>query len=151
VFQVFITGKAHADIRTLDIRVTYAYKGVSSQSVGTFGAHRGARYKTLSHQESVTPPREFPTPFSPEIVDAVIPTTLIGPKVTFTGMEDLEAHLMAFHTQMMLVGGSDAARCKLFMSTLAGTVMEWFISLPDGHVMLFLQLTKLFRAQYLAN
>ena len=51
----------------------------------------------------------------------------------------------------MLVGGSDAVRCKLFMSTLAGTAMDWFISLPNGHVTSFPQLTKLFRAQYIAN
>jgi len=102
-------------------------------------------------QGPVTPPREFPTPFSPEIVDAVKPATLVGPKVTFTGMEDSEAHLAAFHTQMMLVGGSDAARCKLFMSTLAGRAMEWFMSLPYGRVTSFPQLTKLFKAQYLVN
>ena len=52
---------------------------------------------------------------------------------------------------MMLVGGSDAMRCKLFMSTLTRTTMDWFISLPDGHVTSFSQLTKLFRAQYIAN
>jgi len=90
-------------------------------------------------------------PFSQEIVDAVIPATLVGSKVTFTGAEDPEAHLTAFHTQMMLVGGSDAVKCKLFMSTLVGTTMEWFISLPDGHVTSFPQLTKLFRTQYIAN
>ena len=97
-------------------------------------------------QGSVTPPREFRTPFSTEIVEAVIPATLVGSKVTFTGMEDPKVHLAAFHTQMMLVGGSDAVRCKLFMSTLAGTAMEWIMSLPEGHVSSFLQLTKLFRA-----
>jgi len=52
---------------------------------------------------------------------------------------------------MMLVEGSDAERCKLFMSTLVGTTMDWFVSLPDGHVTSFPQLTKLFRAQYIAN
>ena len=52
---------------------------------------------------------------------------------------------------MMLVGGSDEVRCKLFKGTLAGTAMDWFISLPDGHVTLFPQLTRLFRAQYIAN
>jgi len=57
-------------------------------------------------------------------MEAVIPPTFVGPKVTFTGMEDPKAHLIAFHTQMMLVGGSDAVRCKLFMSTLAGMVMD---------------------------
>jgi len=84
--------------------------------------------------EHLTPPREFSTPFSQEILDAPIPNTFAGPKAIFTGMEDPEAHLTAFHTQMVLVGGSDAARCKLFMSTLTGMAMDWFISLPSGHI-----------------
>jgi len=52
---------------------------------------------------------------------------------------------------MMLVGGSDAVRCKLFMGTLIGMAMDWFISLPDGHVTSFAQLSQLFREQYIAN
>jgi len=102
-------------------------------------------------QEPATPPREFLMPFSQEIMDVVIPDTFVEPKVTFTGTEDPKAHLTAFHTQMMLVGGSDVVRCKLFMSTLLGTTMDWFISLLDGHVTSFPQLTKLFKAQYIAN
>jgi len=51
----------------------------------------------------------------------------------------------------MLIGGYDAVRCKLFMSTLVGTAMEWFISLPDGHVTSFAQLLKLFKEQYIPN
>jgi len=84
--------------------------------------HAGEREE--EDQEPVTPLREFPMPFSQEIMDVVIPATLVGPKVTFTGTEDSEAHLTALHTQMMLVGGSDAVRCKLFMSTLVGTTMD---------------------------
>jgi len=91
--------------------------------------------------------KEFPMPFSQAIMDVVIPTTFVGPKATFTVMEDPEAHLTTFHTQMMLIGGSDAVRCKLFMSTLVGTTMHWFISLPDGHVTSFAKLSKLFREQ----
>jgi len=102
-------------------------------------------------RECFTPPREFPMPFSQSNMEAVIPPTFVGPKITFTGMEDPEAHLTAFHTQMMLVGGSDAVRCKLFMSTLTGMEMDWFISLPDGHVTTFAQLSQLFREQYIAN
>ena len=78
--------------------------------------------------ESLTPPRELSTPFSQEILDAVVPNTFSGPKAIFTGREDPEAHLSAFHTQMVLVGGTDAAKCKLFMSTLTGDAMDWFIS-----------------------
>jgi len=101
--------------------------------------------------EHFTPPREFSTPFSQPILETVIPNTFGGPKVTFTGMEDPEAHLTAFHKQMMLVGGSDAVKCKLFMRTLTGMAMDWFISLPDGHITSFAQLSQLFREQYLAN
>ena len=84
-------------------------------------------------------------------MDAVIPATFVGPKTTFTGVEDPEAHLTAFHTQMMLYGGSDAMHCKLFMSTLTGTTLYWFVSLPDGHVTSFAQFSKLFREQYIVN
>ncbi|XP_068503738.1 uncharacterized protein [Phaseolus vulgaris] len=84
-------------------------------------------------------------------MDVVIPAMLVVPKVTFTGTEDPKAHLTAFHTHMMLVRGPDVVRCKLFMSTLVGTAMDWFINLPDGHVTSFPQLTKLFRAQYIVN
>jgi len=101
--------------------------------------------------EGATPPREFSTPFSQPILETVIPNTFVGPKVTFTGMEDPEAHLIAFHTKMMLVGSSDAVKCKLFMSTLTGMAMDWFISLLNGHITSFAQLSQLFREQYLAN
>ena len=101
--------------------------------------------------ECFMPPREFPMPFLQSIVEAVIPHIFVGPKVTFTGMEDPEAHLTAFHTQMMLVGGSDTVRCKLFMSTLTGMAMDWFISLPDGCITSFAQLSQLFKEKYIAN
>ena len=42
-------------------------------------------------------------------------------------------------------------RCKLFMSTLTGMAMDWFISLTNGHITSFQQLSRLFREQYLAN
>ena len=54
-------------------------------------------------------------------------------------------------SKMVLVGDSDAARCKLVMSTLTGMAMDWFISLPNGHITSFQQLSQLFREQYLAN
>jgi len=72
-------------------------------------------------------------------------------KASFTGVEDPEAHLTTFHTQMMLSGGSDAVYCKLFMSTLSGIALEWFVSLRDGHFTSFQQFSKLFREQYIVN
>jgi len=115
------------------------------------GLRNNSGLRDADERECFTPPREFSTPFSQSILEAVIPNTFVGPKVTFTGMEDPEAHLTVFHTQMMLVGGSDAVRCKLFMSTLTGMAMDWFISLSNGHITSFAQLSQLFREQYLAN
>jgi len=110
-----------------------------------------ARDHETEEQECATSPREFPIPFSQVIMDVVIPATFVGPKATFTRMEDPEAHLTTFHTHMMLAGGFDVVRCKLFMSTLVEMAMDWFINLPDGHVTSFARLSKLFREQYIAN
>ena len=94
-------------------------------------------WRDVDELEIASPPREFTTPFSQAILETEIANTFTGPKVTFTGMEDLEAHLTAIHTQMMLVGCSDAVKCKLFMSTLIGMALDWFISLPEGHITSF--------------
>jgi len=50
--------------------------------------------------EAASPPREFTTPFSQVILETTIPNTFTGPKATFTGTEDPEAHLTAFHTDV---------------------------------------------------
>jgi len=84
-------------------------------------------------------------------MDTPLPTKSLGPKVTFTGIKDLEAHLTTFHTQMMLTRGSDVVYCKLLMSTLADTTLDWFVSLTDGHITTFDQFATLFREQYLVN
>jgi len=68
--------------------------------------------------------RAPPIPFSQAIMETTLPTTSMGPKFTFTGVEDPEAHLTTFHTQIMLTGGSDAVYCKQLMSTLAGATLE---------------------------
>jgi len=95
--------------------------------------------------------RARPMSFSQVIMETVIPATFMGPKVTFIGVEDPEAHITAFHTQMMLSRGSDAVYCKLFMSILAGAALDWFVSLPDGHITSLNQVTTLFIEQYIIN
>jgi len=73
------------------------------------------------------------------------------PRITFTGIEDPEAHITAFHTQMMISGGTFAMHCKLFIVTFAGTTLDWFIGLPDGHITSFDQFSTLFREQVIFN
>jgi len=107
--------------------------------------------RAVDERAPPVPLRARPMPFSQAIMDTALPTTSLGPKVTFIEVEDLEAHLTTFHTQMMLTEGSDVVYCKLLMSTLAGAKLEWFISLPDGHITTFDQFATLFREQYLVN
>jgi len=75
--------------------------------------------------------------FAQAITDTAIPMSVVAVKASFTCVEDPEAHLTAFYTQMMLSGGSDAIYCKMFMSTLQGIALEWFVSLPTGHITSF--------------
>jgi len=84
-----------------------------------------------------SPPCSFPMPFSKEIMDSVVPANTVAVKASFTGVEDPEAHLTAFHTKMMLSGGSDAVYYKVFMSTLSGKTLDWFFSIPTGHITTF--------------
>ncbi|XP_068463658.1 uncharacterized protein [Phaseolus vulgaris] len=98
-----------------------------------------------------SPPRSFPVPFSQEIMDTVVPANTVAVKASFTGVEDPEAHLTEFHTQMMLLGGSDAVYYKVFMSTLSGTTLDWFVSLPTSHITTFHQFSKMFVEQYIVN
>jgi len=90
-------------------------------------------------------------PFAQAITDTPISASVVPVKASFTGVEDPEAHLTTFHTQMMLSGGSDAVYCKMFVSTLQGTALEWFVSLPTGHITNFQQFSKLFVEQYIVN
>jgi len=83
-------------------------------------------------------------PFSQAIMNAVIPTNFMTPKITFTGTEDPEARITAFHTQIMIIGGTNAMHCKLFMGTFSSTALDWFINLPDGHITTFDQFCTLF-------
>jgi len=55
-------------------------------------------WRDVYEPEAASPPRELITPLSQAILETAIPNTFTGPKVTFTGMEDPEAHLTAFHT-----------------------------------------------------
>jgi len=85
--------------------------------------------RTTDERTPPIPVRARPMPFFQEIMDMVIPASFMIPKITFTGVEDLEAHITAFHTQMMISRGTDAMHSKLFMGTFSGTTFDWFISL----------------------
>lgn len=47
---------------------------------------------------------------------------------------DPKAHLKAFWEQMLIFGGSDVIRCKMFIGTLLGMVLKWFSKIPSALV-----------------
>jgi len=106
--------------------------------------------RAVEEQEPATPPRAFPMLFSQAIMDIVILAMFVGPKATFKGVEDPEAHLTAFHTQMMLTEGSCSVLQDVYEYTDRHNA-RWFVSLPNGYVTSFTQFSTLFREQYIAN
>jgi len=52
---------------------------------------------------------------------------------------------------MMISKGTDVMHCKLFLGTFSSTTLDWFISLPDGHITSFDQFSTLFREQFIVN
>ena len=107
--------------------------------------------RAVGEQSPPIPVRARPIPFSQAIMNVVIPTNFMTPKITYTGIEDLEAHITTFRTQMMILGRTDVMHCKLFMGTFSGTTLDWFISLPDRHIISFDQFSTLFREQFIVN
>ena len=59
-------------------------------------------------------------------MNELVPAHYVAPKITtFIGVEDSESHLTAFNAQMIISGGLDTVRCKMFMSTFTGTTIQW--------------------------
>jgi len=65
---------------------------------------------TTNERTPPIPVRARPMPFSQTIMDTIIPVSFMSPKITFTGVKDLEAHITTFHIHMMISGGADAMR-----------------------------------------
>jgi len=91
-------------------------------------------------------------PLSAAVMAEVVPQHFIIPKIpSFAGNSDLEAHLKAFNAQMLVSGGNDAVRCKVFVGTLAGTTLKWFDSLPRSSISSFAVLARTFVERFAAN
>jgi len=84
--------------------------------------HEQRGHATVEEVAPSSPPRVFPMTFAQAITDTAIPVSVVPVKASFTGVENPEVHLTAFHTQMMLSGGSDAVYCKMFMSTVPSRI-----------------------------
>jgi len=74
------------------------------------------------------------------------------PKIIFfSGVKDPESHLKAFKAQMIISGGPDAIRCKMFMGTFTRTTLQWFSGILNSHITSFPQFSRMFKEHFSAN
>jgi len=77
-------------------------------------------------------------PFSTVVMAEQVPHQFIIPKLSpYTCTLDLEAHLKAFNTQMLISGKNNAVRCKVFVGTLIGGALKWFGGIPKSTITSF--------------
>jgi len=63
------------------------------------------------------------------------PRTMWRPRLPSRGWKiPRVTSLLLMPTQIIILGGSDAVLCKMFMGTFTGTTILWFNGLPDGHI-----------------
>jgi len=66
------------------------------------------------------------SPLVETIMNEPIPQNFVIPKITpFTGNSDPELHLKAFQARMMISGGNDAIRCKMFVGSQQTELNRW--------------------------
>ncbi|XP_027920620.1 uncharacterized protein LOC114178750 [Vigna unguiculata] len=100
----------------------------------------------------VTDEQDENHPLARAIVEEIIPPHFIIPKmIPFTGEGDPEAHLKAFRAQMLISGGSDAVRCKMFVGTLSNTALKWFGKIPHATITSFNVFARLFMERFAVN
>ncbi|RDY12853.1 hypothetical protein CR513_02280, partial [Mucuna pruriens] len=69
----------------------------------------------------------------------------------FDGSQDPHAHLQAFQTQVYINGANNLLSCKLFLGTLRGVAMRWFLGLPPLFVTSFADLATTFESRFAFN
>ena len=75
------------------------------------------------------------TPLTEDIINAPIPDRLRLPKVTlFDETKDPTDHLGVYSPWSRTYGYSDAIKCRLFDTTLAGEARRWWYRLPADSI-----------------
>ena len=77
------------------------------------GLRNNQGQREQDEMEHLTPPREFSTPFSQEILDAAIPNTFAGPKAICQNEKIYTRHSSFYHLQSA-IHGAPIRRCRVF-------------------------------------
>lgn len=66
----------------------------------------------------------------------------------YDGLSDLDEHVDAFITHINLFTNDDALIYRVFLTTLKGATLHWYICLPRNSIHSFVTLIMHFRDQY---
>ncbi|XP_042423661.1 uncharacterized protein LOC122011344 [Zingiber officinale] len=84
-------------------------------------------------------------PFSVRILNERLPKGYRAPSIgEYDRSKDPEEHLRKFENAALLHQYSDAAKCRVFLNTLAGSALKWFDGLPQGSITCFLDFKMTF-------
>ncbi|XP_057423552.1 uncharacterized protein LOC130717361 [Lotus japonicus] len=88
-------------------------------------------------------------PFTEDIANTTVPDNLKTLVLdSYYGDSDPKDHLVYFNTKMVIVGASDALKCKMLPSTLKKSAMTWFTTLPPRSIAGFMDLSAKFLSQF---
>jgi len=77
-------------------------------------------------------------PFTPKVMRARLPSKWQWPHMdTYHRTSDLEVHIKSYMTQANHFSEDGRVHCSLFMTTLKGSILEWYYSLLANFVDLF--------------
>ncbi|VFQ85226.1 unnamed protein product [Cuscuta campestris] len=97
---------------------------------------------------SFGPTVEIISPFTARVMKAQLPRGMKAPEIRYKGVTDPNVHLAAYQTHMLMHAMEDEIQCRLFVGTLEGPVVKWFLTLPNGTIDCFKDLAQLFLNAY---
>ncbi|XP_057458488.1 uncharacterized protein LOC130749185 [Lotus japonicus] len=91
-------------------------------------------------------------PFSIAVREVTLPDGMRNLALeTYDGRIDPKDHLFQFNEKMAVNTASDAVKCKMLPFTFRGAAMAWFMTLPQGSIAKFRDLSSKFLVQFSAG
>ncbi|VFQ58930.1 unnamed protein product [Cuscuta campestris] len=97
---------------------------------------------------SFGPTVEIISPLTARVMKAQLPGGMKAPEIRYKGVTDPNDHLAAYQTHMLMHAVEDEIQCRLFVGTLEGPAVKWFLTLPNGTIDCFKDLAQLFLNAY---
>ncbi|VFQ69292.1 unnamed protein product [Cuscuta campestris] len=100
--------------------------------------------RQIDRHGSFGPTVEVISPFSARVMKANLPRGMKAPEIHYKGVTDPNDHLAAYQTHMLMHAVEDEIQCRLFVGTLEGPAVKWFLPLPNGTIDCFKDLAQFF-------